>query len=427
MATAVNITAYARFYEGLAAMTPREGVRVFALDASFAVIATTTTGADGRASVDMPNGGSVTLAYPDVPYGKASFRSWVTTYFGVKPGDNLTVGDSFSEGPLDNPIDGSISVSWPVVANATDYRLFSPCTNGDYFDQPASAETVEATIDLRPGCATMPTAPLAVVAYAAGDVIASIFLPATAFVDATVLDLQAGQWVAQAATPNFTVTASGLGAEADLAQLGARGNFGMFSTSQYLSGATIENGMATAEISVPSTAVRTTAQAYLRDNVAIGRRRFYVAGASPASIDTSTMPLIADYPTVDEALRTVTWTQSAGTYDLAMLQFRWGYLDGDDFHSLTWNAILPPGVTELDASTLPAQLADLIPPSTDFNLVNVRLVDLSNPASYDEARALPEWDLSYPDSGVNRGSLPAAAIADGGEGSNIWEPYNPPY
>jgi hypothetical protein len=117
-----------------------------------------------------------------------------------------------------------------------------------------------------------------------------------------------------------------------------------------------------------------------------------------------------------------------GTYDYQVAQFRWSYLDGgDDSHEMTWNVVLPPGVAELDANAFPAELTALLPPSTDFNLVNVRVVDLSNAASYDAARQLPEWQLSYPIESTHNGAHPGAAMADGGEGSYSWEPYDVPY
>ena len=89
--------------------------------------------------------------------------------------------------------------------------------------------------------------------------------------------------------------------------------------------------------------------------------------------------------------------------------------------------VVPPGVTELDVSAVPAQLQALVPPATDFDVVNVRVVDLASATSYDAARQLPEWQLSYPIESVHTGAHAGAAFADGGEGSNIWEPYSVPY
>lgn len=425
--TTVNVTAYARFYEGLTAMAPRQGATVYAFGPTNALVATVTTDAAGNASVELPDGGSVTIEYPHVMQGVQQYRSWVTTYAGVKPGDHLVVGDSFSFGPATNPSAGTFRVEFPVVANATHYYLFTPCSRGDFYSQPASASIIQADVDLYESCAAA-MAPLALVAYQGGEIISSLFLAATPYTDVSAnndLTLTAGQWVAQAATPNFTATLTGLATGATISWLGGWGTFDGFTATQ-TTGATVDNGVATAMVSVPATAVRTILDARVQHDPASGRQYFYKSGASPVSVDTSTLPLIQSV-TVDETARTVSWTVVAGTHDTTMVQFRWSYLDGDDSHQMTWTAILPPGVTELDASTLPAELAQLLPPATDFNLMNVHLVDLASAANYDEARAIPEWNLSYPHVGVTTGALPAAAIADGGEGSDFWQPYNPPF
>lgn len=421
--TTVNITAYARYFEGLPAMTPREGARVFALDATFTVVATATTGADGKASVELPNGGSVTIAYPDMQQTSAYFRSWVTTYFGVKPGDSLVVGDSFSEGPSSQTNAGTEVVRWPTLANADTYRLYTPCDRYGYYTPP----TTSATISLYNTCAG--AGPIILVGYETGNVTGSILVASATHADTQDHDLAAPGWTTQAATPNFISVLTGLPADGQVLQLGARGDYGPWSVDQVMTGLSIdENGMASAMVSVPSTAPRLTAVADVRRGKLVGRQRFAKTGVSPVSIDASTLPMFDGSPIVDANARKVTWPMPVGTYDHTILQFQWSYVGANDVtHRMTWNAVLPPGVAELDASSLPADLVDLIPSTTNFDLVNVRVVDLANAASYDAARQLPEWQLSYPIESVHNGAMMGAAFADGGEGSNIWEPYSVPY
>ncbi len=417
--TTVNIQAYARYYEPLAAMTPREGARVFAVSSSNTVVATAMTGPDGKASVELPDGGSITIAYPDVDEGGLYLRSWVTTYMGVKPGDTLTVGDSFDDRWGDSA--GSETIQWPALANATGYYLYSPC---DWYGSYYSPSTVSVTVDLRDTCLS---GPIVLVGYQDGNIIGSIYVPTATHANNAVHDLATQGWTTQANMPNFVSVVTGLPASAEVSWLGARANYGRWSTSQITTDVAVENGMASAMSSVANTAPRKTAVARVfRENFA-GRQHFAATGTSPVSIAAGTLPMFESFPTVDEAARKVTWPMPVGTYDHAIAQFYWSYLDGDNTRRLTWNVILPPGVTELDASTVPPSLQQFVPPATDFRLTNVRVVDLASATSYDAARVLPEWQLSYPVESVHTGAHAAAAYADGGEGSNVWEPYNVPY
>jgi hypothetical protein len=420
-ATTVNITAYARYFEQLAAMTPREGARVFALDPANNVVATAMTGPDGRTSVELPNGGSVTIAYPDTADGPQYYRSWVTTYVGVKPGDNLIVGDSFSENLTAGASVGTETVQWPALANATSYRLYVPCDRYGYFTPP----TVMTTIDLYANCAT--TGPLVLVGYQAGNVIGSIYKASASHAADATHDLAEQGWTTQADAPNFISVLTGLPADADVRWLGAYGNYGPWSTDQVTTDIPVDNGMASAMSSVSNTAPRKTAVARVARTAGNGRQFFATTGTSPVSIAAGSLPMFDEFPAVDIKARKVTWPMPVGTYDHTILQFQWSYLVGDDTHRLTWNVILPPGVTELDAATVPAALQQFVPPATEFNLVNVRVVDLASAASYDAARSLPEWQLSYPIESVHTGAHAGAAYADGGEGSNIWEPYSIPH
>lgn len=322
--TTVNVTAYNRAYEPGPAKTPREGVTVVAIATSGTVTDTKATGADGKATVSLPDGGSVTVVYPE----DARQRNWATTYIGVKPGDNLTFGDVYNQYDSGNNNNlGAMTVTWPAVTNATGYRLYAPCANGNFYD----GASTSASISLYVNC-HVATGPFALVAVNGGNVISSVFLPATAFAAATQLDLTAGQFVAQADATNYNVTITGVAADAVLRDLGGwgvysgAGAYGTLAYDQYVSDPTVTSNTATAMVSLPSTAVRMYAFARMQHMTQNGRQWFYKSAASPVSLDASTLPWLT--VSVDQKAHTVSWTQTAGTIDATALRFNWERLDG---------------------------------------------------------------------------------------------------
>ena len=420
--TSVNITAYARFYEDVPAMTPRAGAQVFALDAALTVVATATTDATGKATVELPNGGSITIVYPDFVESSTFSRAWVTTYLGVKPGDSLVVGDSFREDNGNGAMLGTETVQWSMLANTDAYSLSTACGRYLHFTPP----TTSVTLDLFDDCAT---GPIVLAAFQGSGVIGSMYIPTVTHADGATHDIDAlsGGWTTQPPTPNFISVLTGLPADAVISRLGGRGNYGTSSIGEDDFDLLPDNGMASAMASVPATAPRKTAIAEVGRAKQNGRQFFAKTGISPVTIDTSTLPMFTAAPVADSKTRTVSWPMPVGTYDHAILQFRWTQFDGKNSRAMNWNVILPPGVSRLEADTLPPQLAMYLPQAAEFNLSNVRVVDLAEAASYDAARQLPEWRLSYPIESVHTGAQDGAAYADGGEGSDLWEPYNIPY
>jgi hypothetical protein len=222
---------------------------------------------------------------------------------------------------------------------------------------------------------------------------------------------------------------SGVAANTVLQDLGGwgvyapTGLYGMLGYDQFVSDPTVANNTATAMVSLPSTAVRTFAVARMRHATLAGRQSYYKSGASPVSLDASTLPWVT--VDVDQKAHTVSWTQTAGTFDATALRFNWERVDGSKVnHRYWWTVMLPPGVTSLDGSMLPAELAAYVPTADDsFNLLNVRVIDLADVASYDAARAVPEWQIMSTDHAAES-DLTAGAFADGGEGSyGPWDYY----
>ncbi len=403
--TTVNITTLARSFETVPAGTPHAGVTVFAVDPAGALAGMATTDADGKATVPLASGGSVTVVYP----ADANDGTFLVTYAGVKPGDSLTFGDRTTAYAATTGQTGTMTISWAPVTNATSYRITSPCYAG------YGITATSVSVDLSAACQT-DTATVGLVAYdASNNVLASVVIPAATYTPGSTLAIAANQWVSQTAAADYTIMLTGVDAAASSADIGGYdelvhdelGRF-WFNTPPQFQTATPANGIATASVSLASLAPHPSAAAKLYHSTHAGRQWFFKPGTSPVAIDTSTLPWI-DTLTVDTAARTVAWTQTTGTYDAMRLNLSYG-----TYH---WTVVLPPGVTQLDASAAPAELAPYLPNATDgFSLVGCELVDLASSASYDALRALPEWRTTTTELAVRAGDEPSASLADCGEG-----------
>jgi hypothetical protein len=120
---------------------PTAGVMVHFQDQDSMLIATVMTDAQGKASQLMPNGGYVTAidAYA-APTATTSHR--LTTFAGVKPGDQLVVGDSaFST--------ASMTVTLPVETdpNIVRYEVQTPCGTG-YANSAGSGNVPTTSLNL---------------------------------------------------------------------------------------------------------------------------------------------------------------------------------------------------------------------------------------------------------------------------------------
>lgn len=401
----VDVTTLARLDEAVPPGTPHAGVLVFAVDPTGALAGTATTGADGKAAVPLPAGGSVTVVYP----AQSDLPTQVVTYAGVKPGDSLTFGDRLTSYQATTGQTGTMTITWAAVANATFYRLYSPC-----YASSSIAETT-VTVDLAASCQT-DTATVGLVAYdAAEQVLASVLVPAAAYTPGSTLTIAANQWVAQDPAASYAVTVTGIDAGATTADVagvdelvpGELGPF-WFSYPPRTYPADVANGTVTVSTPIASAAPHPSAAVKLYHGTHAGRHWLFKAGASPVTIDDSTLPWV-DTVTVDTAMHTASWALTAGSYDAMRLRIEWPSFD--------WIVVLPPGVTQLDASMAPPELAPYLPTQQDtISLLGCELVDLASTASYDELRALPEWRITGPEASVRAGDEPAASLADCGEG-----------
>lgn len=405
----VNVTTMVRCCD-VAANTPQAGVLVVAVNADGMLAGTATTDAQGQATLTIAEGAYVTAIYPE----DVNNENYIVTYAGVKPNDNLTFGDGYyTPNQTINGTAGNLTLNWSAVTGATQYQVYHPCES--YGRYVGSVLTYQ--VPLYTYCQTA-TAPIAVLALDANyNPVASRYLPAANYAPAGTIDIAANDWVMQA-IDNLTTSISGLPAavyEADFDVMARYDGFS-YNESDYM---TPKSGSASATFTTPSTALSATVQARLyRNNYA--RQEHYKGGASPVVFAPPTLPWISGVIFDLEALQAI-WLQTAGTYDASYLDLDWRRTEpkGPD-HYYYWRVILPPGVTTFSVGTPPTELAPYVPTATDESLdAELTLVDLSSAASYDAARALPEWRLAQPDQAVMAGEEPSAGITryfDGGEG-----------
>lgn len=383
---------------------PQEGVRVVVVHRDHTVGATAVTDASGKASVAVQTGDAVTAVYPE---DTVSNTTKIATFVGVKPGDNLTFGDAFDYAAPMLGTPGQLNVSWPAMAGAGYYYVFTPC--GQFYGDGAS---LGATVNLYDYCQT-PTAPMVFVAYdSAGVILASSYLPDAPFAPGT---LPAITWTPITA-PNYALSVSGLDAAISQLSFTAMVQY----PSQLLVGAQanplITAGSATANLTAPASGLRNYETMDLRRSGTQGRQHYAKSNAATAAF-TAPLPWIngiAVSPGDGQAV----WLQTAGAYDAATLHFNWNRYDGKVTHFSEWSVILPPGLTALDLGTPPAELAPYLPTAVDNLGTSLVLVDLAAAANYDAIRALPEWRVMTPDTAIHAGEEAAMGMSvfDGGEG-----------
>ncbi len=106
---------------------PQVGVRVHFQNADSTLVMTATTDATGSAVATMEPGGFVTALDPFPLIGGVATPSQAITYAGVKPGDELVLIENRRAG-LSTQVDFELLIALEPTDTATQYLLFSPCT-----------------------------------------------------------------------------------------------------------------------------------------------------------------------------------------------------------------------------------------------------------------------------------------------------------
>lgn len=129
---------------------PRAGIDVYFQDASFGLVATVATGADGIAQATMDAGGYVTVVDPFVrttTFGGKGGTGDVRTFAGVKPGDQLRIDGGFQP-----KVGISVTMTLPIDLNANMYDLFTSCSGKYTVSGSGGSGSVPTTSVYLEGC-----------------------------------------------------------------------------------------------------------------------------------------------------------------------------------------------------------------------------------------------------------------------------------
>ncbi|MGE3769230.1 MAG: hypothetical protein AB7L94_43660, partial [Kofleriaceae bacterium] len=316
----VNVTTMVRCCD-VAANTPQANVLVVAVNSDGNVAGTAMTDAQGKASLSIREGATVTAIYPE----DANQETIAVSYVGVKPDDDLTFGDNYYTTPTTiTGTAGQMTLNWTAATNATQYRVFHPCQSyGPY----VNGLTYSLTLDTY--CQT-PTAPIALVALDANyQVVSSAYVPAAAYTVGATVNVAANQWVDQA-VGNFMVSISGLPAAVDEVDFDFDARYAGFS---YSDGNYIipKSGGGSVALSVPTTAISTTVEATLyRNNYR--RQEHYKTGPAPVVYPPPTLPWLSGVVFNPEDRHAIWMQTSVGAYDASIFETNWRRTDNKTDH-----------------------------------------------------------------------------------------------
>jgi hypothetical protein len=400
----VNVTTMARCCT-VAPNTPEPGIVVVAINPDGSLAGTATTGADGKASLTVSEGASVTAIYPE----DDDHQNDIRTYVGVKPDDNLTFGDAYYDVQQTGlGLDGQMTVNWTAVTGAERYRVHTACDSSGY------TTVLTTSMPLYMSC-QRPTSPLLVLAVDVNyQTIASAYIPAAASTVGATVNIGAGQWVTQA-VENVAISVSGVDPVVQYASLRGIARYPQYGFEDS-DNPTLEAGAGSAMVSIPATAPVKYARVALNRNGNFGEQNFYKGGEPPYVLAATSLPWLEGDALFSAAQRRLFWFETSGTYDAAVLYAEWSRSENKTTQYYNWTIILPPNVAEFRFPTPPAELEAFLPTAKDYIDHELSLVDLSSAADYDAARALPEWRLSNAEGAVANGDEPTAGITSDGEG-----------
>ena len=338
---------------------------------------TATTSAAGTASATVLPGATVTVAR------RIEGNTFLTTVIGAEPGDQLHFGQ---RGPVNAPVLGKMTFTFPLQPGASRYELSNGCKRGT--GSPTGAE-----LEFAPGCGAGPHDVL-ITAFDTSQVLLGWL---TALDVAFVAD--GSQRVTDSFTPARRFTASYTGVGAPIAR---------FQTSRR----TLHEGrtyMSVFKDAVPTDGTATNAMPYAdfgeRMNIetffftsatALAPRQLIThrAGSSDTyAMDASTelLPWLSNVQ-YDVATRTATWARdsSASGADAVVVRFR-HRRSGNLVHE--WWLIAPPDVNTVTLPALPADLEVAYPAEAAGLTLEVKLVDLGHREGFKAFRQGGEPDI----------------------------------
>lgn len=343
---------------------------------------TALTDASGAATVDVTAGDAVTAVYRTLDGAE------LVTFAGVEPGDTLTFG-GYGQAPASTAV-GSMRISFPARAGATEYALHTACGT---FEDATGGTTISYTH--YSDCAS-DTFDILIVAYNAEGVLGHGLLEDVAFVDSGVATLAA--W--EAAT-SFTMTVTDLPSFVTDANFSVRSTIGGADAIEITANGAPAGGTLTATEPWAPGGDGIVATVFFRRTGELGLQAV-LEPLAPTTTQWSlsnptTLPWLGEAVT-SAAAREVTWiSEGEGTYDYTLVELRWDLVAPDaGVRDFFWRLVLPPGTDRFELPALGGALADVMPPDDASINTNLGVVDATADAGHDASRARPEWELAAP-------------------------------
>ena len=356
------------------------GVPVYFQNADSSLVAMMMTDATGTATATMGAGGYVTAInpLPPLPTFLLGNGDDLRTFAGVKPGDHLRLEQTAAPTAL------FFTVTVPVDANATEYKLYTSCSDGSIQDIFGSGSGFTPTFDVFVyGCTQVD---LAVVTFDINAAPSQAFFHAdVAVADGATVALTDAYVAPTTYTINYSDVPTGATSMV-IDHLLASPRGGMVRTQ----GTT---GVAA------SAASFTTVQPPVTGAVAVIRTTLVPAGIgthlaldwgpqvnpTPLSLAAATLPDYSTMPALDIAGHGVTWTSAAGTSqpDFAIANLEIDRVSTKGFWF--WTIVAPYTGTAITLPVLPAPDAEHNP-VTDDTAVFRDLITAKVPGGYDAVR-----------------------------------------
>jgi hypothetical protein len=354
------------------------------------MLATAKTDAGGSATIQVHAGGSVTAIYRHTIDQGTDLITWAS----VKPGDRLTFGNrNFSTAGQQNTNLGNQTYSWPALANAMQYQVWTPC------NIPPAVQAAPGTSLQVPEFSVCRQDPMTVVFSAtdSNNTLIGFGLKTVAFQSGKTVALDA--WSAPATA---TVTVTGLPAEVS----SLTGTFrAVVDPRIEYAAATVyagspTGGAYTGNFAVAQTGLRTVAflslfrggrfrNIQLLDALSLGTLSQTVA-APPLP------PWTQNAPTVNIQMQMASWAPEAlagSTYNGQLLHLSWTHIVAGVTSTSQWDMILPSGPMSMTFPALPTALAEIAPTANDTVNAKVRMFDIPSVAGYDALRATPSANV----------------------------------
>ena len=364
------------------------------------ILAAAQTDASGSATIRVYPGGSVTAVYKHTVDMGADLITWV----GVKPGDTLIFGSrQFSTVGQMNSVLGPQTYSWPALANATSYQVFTSCGS----NSASPGTTTSLALNESSFCHREPMDVL-FRALNGSTMIGFGFRSNLTFTSGGAVSL--GGWTTSVSTGSINVT----GLPSEISSV-----FGQFMTVLDSNRAVTLNsysgtptgGAFSATFPWHPTGDRTVGELFLNRQGFSGITLFdsFSPNTLAQTVAAPALPPLGQGNTIaSSALRMATWflvPDAASTYDGQVLHLGWSHMISSTFHPSQWDIILPPGQTSVTFPTLPSPLSDHQPSPEDDMSAFTTVFDISSIMDYDMLRKQPSANLMCLDCTVRAGEF----------------------